>query len=87
MSALFFKKNINMMFQNCLSEAVVMGILRVNSFHASGDFCRLLRIFVNSLDADQEQKSKGPDLDQNFLSLKVFLKEFLEDLILMTTKV
>ena len=32
---------------------------------ASCDFCRLLIIFTNSLDPDQDQQNVGPDLDPN----------------------
>ena len=35
-----------------------------NSFPASGDFCRLLITFANTLDPDQ---NVGPDLDPNCL--------------------
>ena len=37
----------------------------VNSFPASGDFCRLLLTFANSLDPDQARQNVGPDLDPN----------------------
>ena len=44
---------------------------RFNSFLASGNFCRLLMTFANSLDPDQNlHESKWFD------TLKVFLKEF-----------
>ena len=36
---------------------------------ASGDFSRLLIIFVNSLDPDQDRPNVGPDLDPNYLTL------------------
>ena len=50
----------------------------INSFPASGNFCRLLINFVNSLDPDQAQQNVGPDLDPNCLTLwwyswKIFL--------------
>ena len=35
----------------------------VNTFHASGDFCRLLITFANSLEPDQDRQNVGPDLD------------------------
>ena len=38
-------------------------------FPASGDFCRLLITFANSLDPDQAQQNVGPDLDPNCLTL------------------
>ena len=53
-----------------------------NSFHAGGDFCRLLITFTNSLDPDQD-RHVGPDLDPNRLALKVFQKRiFCKKLIL-----
>ena len=30
---------------------------------ASGDFCRLLIIFANSLDSDQDKQNIGPDME------------------------
>ena len=44
-------------------------IIRQTSFLASGDFCRLLITFANSLDPDQDQQIVGPDLDPNHLTL------------------
>ena len=40
----------------------------INSLPASGDFCRLLIIFANSLDPDQARRNVGPDLDPNCLT-------------------
>ena len=40
-----------------------------NSFPASGDFCRLLITFANSLDPDQAWQNVRPDLDPNCLTL------------------
>ena len=45
------------------------GALRINYFLASGDFCRLLIAFSNSLDTDQNQTNVGTDLDPNHLTL------------------
>ena len=39
-----------------------------NSFYASGNFCRLLITFANSLDSDQDQRNVGPDMDSNRLA-------------------
>ena len=44
-------------------------ISAVNSFPASGDFCRLLITFANSSDPDQARQNVGPDLDPNCLTL------------------
>ena len=44
-------------------------VQRVNSFLASDDLFRLLMIFVNSLDPDQDRQNVGPDLDPNRLTL------------------
>ena len=35
----------------------------------SGDFCRLLIAFANSLDPDQDRQDVGPDLGPNRLTL------------------
>ena len=53
-----------------------------NSFPASGDFCRLLITFANSLDPDQARQNVGSDLDPNCLILwwyswKIFLKKLI----------
>ena len=49
----------------------------MNSFLASGDFCRLLKTFANSLNPDQDSPV-GPDLDPNHFDtlMIVFLKDF-----------
>ena len=52
--------------------------LTINSFPASGNFCRLLIIFANSLDPDQARQNVGPDLGPNCLALMVFLKDVFE---------
>ena len=38
-------------------------------------FFRLLIIFANCLDPDQDQQNIGPDLDPNCLTLRYFLKK------------
>ena len=35
--------------------------------------------FANSLGTDQAQQKVGPDLDLNYLTLMVFMKEFLKN--------
>ena len=45
------------------------GTFSLNSLLASGDFCRLLIIFANSLDPDQARQNVGPDLDPDCLTL------------------
>ena len=45
------------------------GTSRVNAFLASGNICRLLPIFANSLDQDQARQNVGPDLNRNCLTL------------------
>ena len=45
-------------------------ILLINSFFASGFFCRLLIIYTNSLDPDQDRQNVGPDLDPNSFTLR-----------------
>ena len=39
-------------------------------------YCRLLMTFANSLDPDQARQNVGPDLDTNWLTMMLFLKEF-----------
>ena len=41
----------------------------ISSLSASGDFCRLLIIFANSLDLNQARHSVGTDFDPNCLTL------------------
>ena len=41
----------------------------INTFLASGNFCRLLINFANSFDLDQDRQNVGPDLDPNRLTL------------------
>ena len=66
--SLFSEKNKNDI--NLLSAELALGVVKVkNSFPASGDFCRLLIIFANSLDPDQARQNVGPDLDPNCLTL------------------
>ena len=40
-----------------------------NSFPGSGDLCRLLITFANSLDPGQDRQNVYPDLDPNCLTL------------------
>ena len=48
-----------------------------NSFPTSGNICRLLITFANSLDPDQARRNVGPDLDPNCLTLWWYsLKDF-----------
>ena len=48
---------------------LVVDIVRVNSFLASGDFCHLLIAIANNLDPDQDRHNVGPDLGPNCLTL------------------
>ena len=41
----------------------------INSFPASGDFCRLLITFPKNFDPDHSRQNVGPDLHPNSLSL------------------
>ena len=50
---------------SCMSVTFFLVI----SFLASGDVCRLLITFANSLDPDQDRQNVGPDLDPNHLTL------------------
>ena len=43
----------------------------LNSFFASGDFCRLLITFVNSMDPGQDCQNVSLDLDPNCLILLI----------------
>ena len=55
----------------CADEMLhsVASQLGLKSLPASGDICRLLIIFANSLAPDQAQQNIGPDLDPNCLTL------------------
>ena len=44
------------------------GVVYLNAFPATGDFCRLLITFANSLDPDQARQNVGSDLDPNCLT-------------------
>ena len=48
-----------------LGNVFVLMSLAVSRLPASRDFCRLLIIFSNNLDPDQDRHSVGPDLDPN----------------------
>ena len=41
----------------------------INPFLTSGDLCRLLITFANSLDSDQDRRSVGPHQNPNRLTL------------------
>ena len=47
---------------------VINPIMAVKSFPVSGDLCRLLITFGNSLNPDQARQNVGPDLDPNCLT-------------------
>ena len=64
----FFRKS-EKMSKNLSAAAVVIGALRVNSFLASGDFCRLLITYAIGLDPDHGQHNGGPDLHPNCYTL------------------
>ena len=49
----------------------------VNSFVASGDFCRLTITFTNCLEPDQARQNVGPDLDPNCLTLSWYFWKML----------
>ena len=71
------------MWETCTShDYVTFWNNSLNSFPASGNFCRLLITFANSLDPDQALHLVGPDLDPNCLTLwwytwKIFLKNLI----------
>ena len=56
------------MLQNLSSAVVVIGTLRVNSFQAGANFCRLLITFANNLEPGQADKMLGLNLDPNCLT-------------------
>ena len=68
-SYLIFVENWEKCHKNLSSAAVVNGALRVNYFLASGNFCRPLITFANSLDPDQKRQNVVSDLDPNRLTL------------------
>ena len=76
MSSLIFSEKKKKKSQNCICCSCEFCC---NSFPASGDFCRLLITFANSLEPDQAWQNVGPDLDPNCLTLwwyswKIFFK-------------
>ena len=55
----------------------LFGLIQINSFLASSDFCGLLITFASSLEPDQERQNVGPDMDQNCSTLSdSVLEEF-----------
>ena len=55
---------------NCrYSIVTICGREKIMVTFYSGDFCRLLITFANSLDSDQARQNVGPDLDPNCLTL------------------
>ena len=58
--------------QNVMSSPAGYVSMSANSSFASGDFCRLLITFADSLDPDQQ--NVGPDLDPNCLTIKYFFE-------------
>ena len=49
-------------------------MIRTNSFFASGDFCRLLITYANSLDPDQDRQNGSKPFD----TLIVFLNDLFQ---------
>ena len=56
-------------YKHNLQFIIYFNMTRTNSVHASGDFCRLLITFANSLDPDQDRQHVGPDVDPICLTL------------------
>ena len=57
---------------------------------ASGNFCRLLITFANSLDPDQARQNVEPDLDPKsklFDTLMVFLKDFFKKKLILKKRI
>ena len=54
---------VDSLLQHCEDYAMLKSLL------ASGDFCRLLIIFANSLDPDQDKQNIGPYVDPNCLTI------------------
>ena len=62
-----------------IAALITMTEIYNNPFIASGDFCRLLITFANSLDQNQDRQNFSPDLDPNYFTLViVILKDFLK---------
>ena len=53
-----------------ICEISLGSIRKLNSFLVSGDFCRLLTTFANSLDSDKAIKNVSTDLDPTGLTLE-----------------
>ena len=58
---LFKRSDISDNFENNILLSFISIAIFI-SFHASGDFCRLLLTFANSLDPDQARQNVGFDL-------------------------
>ena len=56
------------MKENCLGFIFCTCQAVVNSLPTSGDFCRLLISFANSLDPDKARRFVRPDLNPNCLA-------------------
>ena len=52
-----------------LLSLIDISLVWLNSYPTSGDFYRLLKTFVNSLNPDQARQNVGPHLDPNCLTL------------------
>ena len=61
--------------RNCSWSWIEISSVQINSFLASGGFCRLLITFANSLDQDQDQQILVLIWIQSVDTLIVFLKE------------
>ena len=57
------------MFKLGLGRIHVQFTYTFSSILVSGNICRPLITFANSLDPDQDQQNFGPDLDPNGLTL------------------
>ena len=58
----------NNTYRIVMSASFIISVGACTSFYASGDFCRLVITFANSLDPDQDRLNVGPDLDPNRLT-------------------
>ena len=71
-NSVFWGKNVIILLPaEYMSVAIVFFVtcFVFNSYPTSGDFCRLLITFANSLDQDQARQNSRPDLDPNCLTL------------------
>ena len=65
--AIFLRHTLKLLSECSVLKPVSIHVFCLNSFLASGDFCRMVIIFTNSVDPDHYRQNVGADLDPNRL--------------------